>query len=297
MRTENSLGKLWVSLGVSLGILLGPLTAKAAVNVCSEGKDAAQVARTAYNGSDSDKKKYLPSGFTLVKTWSSTKYGGGDHAYLSTTTSSGKTVCHYAFRGLKTSKVNFLKLLKNMHTHTTCKTESGTKMGSCSKEAYNRYSTLRSSILSDIKSRSCTGGIRVYGHSMGGALASLLAAELYLLNSSTYGKSKAFLRTYTFGSPRVFKGSDANTWNDRVWLARWVYEGTDRFSDHAPSYPGSSYKFSHFGQAYRVKKTVKWFKAKYSYNTQSQNWAPSSISLTDHEASVYTTNMNKLKCK
>lgn len=287
----------WLAMALTAGCLV--TTNHAVANTCKDSKNAAQVARTAYNKKTSDKKKYLPSGYTYVKSWSSSKHSGGDHAYLSTTGSGSQKVCHYAFRGLDISAFKVLKELKKMHQSQTCQTASGKSMGSCSKAPYVRYLSLRNGILADIKSRksSCRGGIRLIGHSMGGAIASILAAELYMQDSRAYGKSSGYLRVYTFGSPRVFKKSAANNWHKRIWAARWVYQGMGKYNDHVPSYPSSKSGFSHYGQAYRVKKTLKFFKYKYSYGTRSQNWEPGSTTLTDHIAEVYTKNMNKLKCK
>jgi len=267
---------------------------QAQAGVCKDSKNAAQVARTAYNSKTSDKKKYIPSGYTYVKSWSKS----GQHAYLTTTKYKGKTLCHYAFRGL--SGNTFWKSVKNLGkliTSTTCKSSQNKNMGRCSKWVYESYKKIRSSVLSDLKKRKCTAGINIIGHSMGGAISALFAADLYLSNPGKYDAKKGFLKVYTFGSPRVFKKNNAKKYHGKIWTARWVYQGTGTFTDHVPSYP-SSKSFSHYGQAYRVRKQLKFLKYKYSWGKKSQNWAPKSLSLTDHEASVYTKNINKAKkCK
>ena len=276
-------------------VVVGCLSAasqQAQAGVCSDSKNGVKLAYTAYNTSTSDKKKYIPSNHTYVTKWTV----GSQHAYLTTTTESSKTVCHYSFRGLKKDVfIRTLKNLKKMGTKGTCKSQAGGSNGTASRWACRSYGRIRTKINADIASRNCDGGIRLYGHSMGGAIAVLMATDLWQQNATKYTKSTEFLKVYTYGAPRVFVKKTANYWQDKIWVARWVYQGLDTFVDHVPSYPSKS-TFKHFGQAYRVYK--KRFKKKRRWGTRGQDYAPKSTTLTDHEISVYYNAFKGVKnCK
>lgn len=264
--------------------------------LCQMAKDAVHLARTAFSDTK-DRNKFLDKKFKQVQTWSK----GSEFAYLVTSTVSGLEVCHYSIRGMKDLPI---KELKKMNKLVDCKTPASTSMnlaardlGRCNKVGYDRYLLLRSvGMVSNVMQRTnrgqCAGGVRINGHSMGGVIAPIFAAELYKINPKRF--SKAFLKTFTFGALRVFRTSDANFYHSRLDVQRWVYEGTDKFSDHVPSYPASSGGFRHFGQAYRAKKTCKNLKCSKSFNKESnQDWAPTSISVTDHAHTLYESMITK----
>jgi len=236
--------------------------------------------------------KYIPGGFKLVKSWRSNKYTNGDHVYLTLAQVNGMEVCHYNFRGLE-GVLNALSFLAKLAKTTNCYTKEGKSMGTCIQQGFQRYLTLRNYVRNDLAMRlkqgGCAGGLRFNGHSMGGVMASMMAAELWTFNPKFF--NKMYMRVYTFGSPRIFKNADANKWNQRLWIARWVYEGLGSAADPAPSYPRTAHGFSHFGQAFTMNRNVKSYiplRYHYQYGRKSQNWAPISTTLLEHGIKYYS---------
>jgi len=278
---------------------------------CTMSKNAAQVSRTAYNSSASDKRKYLPSGFTYRKSWSSSTYKGGDHAYMSESyiyiqqvskdptnktakpTFVKKKACHYTFRGLNLSNTEMLDEVKVMKKKVNCSSYNKRGMGSCSKAPYRRYLTLRNNIIAHIKVYIAKGRcdfLVLNGHSMGGAMAVLLAADLYLYNKSVYHNK--FVKVYTFGSPKTFEKSSASNWSSKLSITRWAYDDSKGLGDHVPRMPSSS--FAHLGRAYKIYRKFRLFKkSQYSYNKQSDQWTPSPKLFGTHAANYYTDALNK----
>jgi len=267
--------------------------------VCHESKAGMSMAHTAYT-SPAKKQSRLKHGLRYIKHWDG---GNNTHAFLATRTVEGLQVCHYAFRGLTSISLGTAAAMGNAKRCTTQKNQT---LGTCITEGFHRYNKIRTVVIEDVSQRiskgGCAGGVRLSGHSMGGVLASLLAAELYTINPNIF--TKKYMQTFTYGSPRVFKTSDANTWNSRLWVARWVYRGPEippgYYSDHVPSYPRSSSGFSHFGTAYIArKKRKKWgviklvHKFDYGFSSTSQNYAPTSTTTTDHKPGVYTKIVDK----
>jgi len=242
---------------------------------CKDFQNSAQLARTAYNSSASDKKKYLPSGHSYVKMWNIR----GEHAYLAM--KSG--ICNYVFRGLSgnISVKAFFKLGQRM----TCKTAKGQSMGSCIKNGYKRYQKIRGAILSDLNKRKCKA-VYIHGHSMGGVHANLFAAELYLRSPRKY--NKRYMKVFTYGALRVFEKSAADKWHRRLNAHRWTFH-----ADPVPAYPSRVDKFKHLGRAYRIYK-YHFFGWRYKYQKKSQDYQPFTI-VYDHKPSHYTDGLRKCK--
>ena len=243
------------------------------LGLCKESQNGASIVSTAYN-KNSDKQKYLPSGFKYIKSFYDSKTDG--HAYYATSKHYGLTVCHYGIRGLpKVNSLNALRqqiqLISNL-TPVSCYTTKKQKIGSCATGVYNRYLGLRkagllSHILSNVKGGHCKGGLRLDGHSMGGALVSLMAAELYMTDPKVYNKD--YMRVYSYGQLRQFTSSAADKFHKVINKLRWVNE-----LDYAPKYPGGV--FRHYGDTRFIKKVS----GGYSFTPKSQNYEPS-WSITD----------------
>lgn len=154
----------------SLCTLLHTQVATAGVS-CSMTKTTAQLSRTAYNSTVSDKKKYIPSNHTFIAAWSSKNYKGGDHAYtteakvsVSQITKDPKTFapkvsfiskkgCFYTFRGLNVSTTEMLSEFKSMTKTTSCSSKNNKSIGTCSKAPYQRYLTIRKAVVNHITRR------------------------------------------------------------------------------------------------------------------------------------------------
>lgn len=257
------------------------------LGMCRESLNGASVVSTAYN-KESDKQKYLPSGFKYVRSFNDS--GTDGHAYHATSKHGTLTVCHYGIRGLpKITSLDALRqqisALRNIHS-VTCSTAKGTKIGSCAGGVYQRLKGLRKAgllthIINTVKQGKCKGGLRLDGHSMGGAVVSLLAAELYLTDSKTFNKD--FMRVYTYGQIRQFKTSEADKFHKLITKRRWVNE-----EDYAPGFPPSGFK--HYGSTRLLRSS--------SNESKSQNYAPP-WSITDgwanHNSLRYLDRLKKCK--
>jgi len=291
-------------------------TPTAEASFCGVAKNSSQLARTAYNSSSSDKKKYLPSGFTYVTSYSNSKYSGGDHAYLVTShiplpapRKPGekpkivlKKACHYVFRGLNTSKISIksqMEEIGKMTKQTTCYTETKKSMGKCSERIYNRYKTLRTGLIKSvqnlIKKGSCDY-LRIHGHSLGGSMANLFAAELHLLDAKKFNTS--FMRVYTYGSPRVFSSSDANKWHTKISVTRWVYADKAKVvktvyqGDMIPELPVGGY--AHVGQTYMIYRRRYVTKSDvYTYEKKSRQWLAKHGLGWKHDVAHYAEGISK----
>lgn len=253
------------------------------VNRCQESQDGAKLCTAIY---PSEPLSAAPSTYKLIKQYTGTGKNGVMFFYTSRGT---HTLCHYVFKGVSPKKIQDLIASLTSAKRTNCSTSGGRGMGSCGVGFYDQYNDLRKSktvsdLLTRVNNWGCPGGIRIYGHSMGGALASLLAVELYLTNATLFNTTN--MRVYTYGTPRVFFKSAADNHQGKVNVLRWVHDG-----DPVPSVPPTALDFKHFGDAYEVKRS----NGKLKYKKEGQNYSPSISILNPTDSHKYTTYDQKLK--
>jgi len=112
--------------------------------------------------------------------------------------------------------------------------------------------------------------IYVFGHSLGGAVATVAAADL--VTSAEYKDYKVVL--ITFGAPRAFKESCAPEVNDYFKKGNpngheaWRFVS---FGDTIPSLPPSTFGFEHIGRVFYINKAIG---GKWTLQEQAQDFTP-----------------------
>jgi len=115
--------------------------------------------------------------------------------------------------------------------------------------------------------------IYIFGHSLGGAVASIAAADI--VTSKNYNGYKVVL--ITFGQPRAFKQSCASEVNDFFKKGNKFGHEAWRFAnygDGVPSLPPSSFGFEHIGRPFYINKPVG---GKWTLQEQAQDFTPYNI--------------------
>lgn len=256
---------------------------------CRESYEGAQLTTAIY---PSESLSALPKKFKLQKTIYGAKKNG---VMMFFTSDSPQTVCHVVFKGVSPSNLNDLMSAASSGNSLLCKTSSGKTIGHCGLGFYSQFEHMRrQGIIKYIQSwtlfNRCPGGLRIYGHSMGGAHASLLASELNITSSSFY--SKGFMRVYTYGAPRLYRIKDGDKFHKLISLVRWTNDG-----DPVPSVPLATpiLGFKHFGSAYEIKQKSS---TSYSFTSKSQDFAPVANFIKGFTLHKYTTYRDRLKyCK
>jgi len=177
----------------------------------------------------------VPS-FVLAATYSGGNVGG--RAALGTTDDGA---CHVTFKGTDSS-ADVVADMESAYLDA-CFTQDGEPMGDCGDGFIRQYGALRDDgLLDDLRAAvdagECPGGVYVYGHSLGGAEASLLGAELAIAPPGVD------VAVYTYGEPRTFSVESAEAYADTVDKVRWA-----RWGDPVVGVPYPSMGFSHYGDA------------------------------------------------
>lgn len=105
--------------------------------------------------------------------------------------------------------------------------DCGALNGQCVEAFYDDYVRLTQAglyddVLAMLNDGSCAT-VNIVGHSLGGAIADILAAHLYNAANNPLLTSK--LRVYTYGAPRVFDSTLANFYDRRILKTRWMTDG------------------------------------------------------------------------
>ncbi len=253
------------------------------VDRCQESQDGSLLATAIY---PSEPLSTAPSSYKLVKQYQGTSNNGVMFLY---TSKSPHTLCHVVFKGVSPTKIQDLVASLTSAKRTNCSSSNSRGMGSCGVGFYGQYQSLRNvKAISDLRSRielwGCPGGLRIYGHSMGGALSVLLATDLYTIDAVQFNPT--MMRVYTYGSPRVYHKNAANGYDGKINVLRWVHDG-----DPIPSVPPSATDFRHFGDTYEVKRSD----GKLKYKKQGQDYSPSISILDPSDSHNYTTYSKRLK--
>mmetsp|Transcript_10422 Transcript_10422/g.28374 ORF Transcript_10422/g.28374 Transcript_10422/m.28374 type:complete len:177 (+) Transcript_10422:2-532(+) len=147
-----------------------------------------------------------------------------------------------------------------------------------------------------LASDACANGLRITGHSLGGALASVAAADFQTLsdNGQLVGKggqagslllSPANFRTYTFGEPRSLLWYSADWFNARAAKVRWLNWG-----DPIASGPPPKFGFKHWGRAYEIENGGL-FDTENFFKHVPQNYGTSGFWPQNHRLDPYTTRL------
>ncbi len=266
--------------------------AKAAISTanlsCSTTAIAIKVAIAAYKkGQEAD---FLPVGFKQMKAYQGTAEGG----YAILVTGGTPVVCYVAFKGTSPSDIKDLKADLTSISSTDCKTSSGKEIGRCGKGFYKQYqSILEKGLVQDIhqlvETGKCPGGLRIYGHSLGGALSSILAAELVTEKPNVYNKE--MMQVETFGEPRSFRKKEANNLHRLIRKTRWMNWG-----DPIPSVPPSITDFHHFGTSRLINySNAIWGTDTWSFQAKRTDYSPNVSKPSNHKSEKYQERLQHCK--
>lgn len=253
------------------------------VDRCQESQDGSLLATAIY---PSEPLSTAPSSYKLVKQYQGTANNGVMFLY---TSNSPHTLCHAVFKGVSPTKIQDLVASLTSAKRTNCSASNSKGMGSCGTGFYGQYQSLRNvKAIDELRARielwGCPGGLRIYGHSMGGALSVLLATDLYTLDAAQFNPT--MMRVYTYGAPRVYHKNAANGYQGKIHVLRWVHDG-----DPIPSVPPTVTGFRHFGDTYEVERS----NGKLKYKKQGQDYSPSISILDPTDSHKYTTYNKRLK--
>jgi hypothetical protein len=164
----------------------------------------------------------------------------------------GNNACWLAFRGSQEDVDWSTNLISAVATD--CLASNNRSIGQCGVGFYASYDALRTAglvrKLAELHATArCPGGFRVVGHSLGGAVASIAAADLHTLSRDAApadglrlpALTAANFRVYTFGEPRSLRWYAADWFQTRVAKVRW-----SNWGDPIPASPPSSWGFKHW---------------------------------------------------
>ena len=235
------------------------------IDECPGARLGAQLSQAAYK---TDVAASLPLGYALHNTYTGISSAGG-FAYIATSNTAGGTACQVVFKGTD-SLVDVKKDLASALAEA-CEPEPGLNLGQCGSGFLEQYRSLRDQgLVADVQAMvgggECSGGLSVYGHSLGAALASLFTAELWTVDAALY--SPGFLKQVTFGEPRTFEPEDADRYQAAIDKDRWTNWG-----DPVPSLPPAILDFKHFGSAFEIYRQYHTFGSFFFYE-EPQDFSP-----------------------
>ena len=194
---------------------------------------------------EEDTASAMPEGVTFGKTFGGA--AGQGHAVFAFSNPE-EPVCHVAFRGTDSredAEVD-IRAMKKIDCHDA----NGKVFGRCGRGFYEMVESLwalgvRDEILSLVASGKCPGGIHLTGHSLGGAVASVMAGALQSEAPETF--HLYYMTVHTFGEPRSVDDETANRLHQRINKLRWVNWG-----DPVPAALGDAFGFRHYGTARQI---------------------------------------------
>jgi hypothetical protein len=225
--------------------------------VCVESQMAVHLALASYyNGTEL--KSYLPNHFTLVREFHASKAIQGvvwPQVPLSAEgfVATGAGACWVAFRGSQEDADWVTDITSAMSADA--RASNNHSLGQAGVGFYESWSALRSAglvreVVRLLKEGRCEHGVRVTGHSLGAAIASIAAADLFTLSAYPADAppelriarlTPSSLRVYTFGEPRGLRWYAADWFNSNVAKVRWLNWG-----DPIPASPPAFWGFKHW---------------------------------------------------
>lgn len=252
-------------------------------DICAESYEGAQLSSAIY---PSESIAALPAKFKQQKTIQGSSRDG---TMMFFTSDDPHTVCHAVFKGVSPQSIKDLVAALSSAKSEDCKTATNQNLGKCGSGFYTQYVALRNAgavsyVRSWVESWNCPGGLRMYGHSMGGSQAALLATELFTTDAKTYNRS--LMRLYTYGAPRLYTTTPANQYHSSISAIRWVNDG-----DAVPTTPPSSLNFRHFGSTYQIERN----NGKVTFSKEGQDYSPTPDLFNLDDAHKYGTYTSRLK--
>ena len=229
----------YVAWGAAL-LVAGPVLAKQAQVDCTELRRAVKASRAAYDVYEKPDSK--PS--SVIATFSGSPKLGG---FAILREGHQKDWCELAFKGTDITDVEDVLLDLAALIPAQCGRRGKEALGVCAAGFFIQYLSIRNTNkLFDALSRlrangKCTKGLLVTGHSLGGALASIFAADAVTQDPATYTKDT--MKLVTFAEPRVFGVRSAKRFHRLVKKERVI-----NFGDKVAAVPTPELGFSHFGR-------------------------------------------------
>lgn len=266
-----------------MGVLrdwVSPQTADCALNdsICAFSRINVGLSVASYE--EEDTQDDMPEGVTFGRTFGGAP--GQGHAVLAFS-HPDNPVCHVAFRGTD-SREDVDVDIESMKK-IDCLDASGNVFGRCGKGVHEMVESLwglgvRDEIFSRISAGECPGGVQLSGHSLGGAVASVMAGALQSEAPALF--HPYYMSVYTFGEPRMVDDETADRLHQRVNKLRWLNWG-----DPIPAALGDAFGYKHFGTTRQIYKESK---NTYSYNVKHQDYttyttAPSKV--LAHKSTTY----------
>ncbi len=241
---------------------------------CSASHVGLALATAIYTADDAQMEADIVTGvpsFVLAATYSGGSFGG--RAARGTTDDGA---CHVVFKGTDSS-TDVVADLESMYLEA-CTTEDGEPMGDCGDGFIRQYGALRDAgVLDDLRAAveagECPAGVYVYGHSLGGAEASLLGAEL------TVAPLGPTVHVYTYGEPRTFAVDAAEVYATTVDKVRWT-----RWGDPVVAVPYESMGFAHYGEARELYRS---WSGSFFVTQEEDDFAPYGFDPYQHATSAY----------
>jgi len=166
-----------------------------------------------------------------------------------------------------------------------CADGTGAHIGRCGAGVYHMIEDLwgegvREDLLARVKAGECPGGVHLSGHSLGGAVASVMAATLQSEAPEIF--HPYYMSVYTFGEPRMVDDETADRLHQRINKLRWLNWG-----DPIPAAIGDAYGYKHYGTAREIYEKNE---ETYSFSVKHQDYTSYTLApnkILAHKSSVY----------
>jgi hypothetical protein len=230
---------------------------------CAASIQGAMVASASYY--PDAETEHLPAGLSVAHRFA----GEGDGGFAFIAIESDSAVCHLGLRG--TDNGTDVSVDLKSYMTTACAVSDTVTLGQCGSGFLSHFKSLAKVGMLDtlaamVDAGECKAGLRISGHSLGGALSSLVSAYLYETDPETF--TMDYMKVHTFGEPRLLGDDSADSYQGLIAKLRWL-----NYGDPVPSAIGSTLGFRHFGEARLISSSNSfWGSASYSYLAKEQDF-------------------------
>lgn len=247
---------------------------------CEAARRAIAAARAVYD--DDPLARLDPAAWAVLGTY----HSGNTVGFVGQYVEGGARACYVAFRG--SDDVDDLLQSARSVVHAPCGALPG-RCGDGFVEAYGQ--AVASGLVDAVVARVEGGGcdtLTVTGHSLGGAIADLMAAHLYQRDPVRYGRG--FLDVQTFGAPRVYEagGALAERLHAELDKTRWI-----RWGDPVPAVP--LIDFGHVGTARLINNAFDWRarSTRWSFDVVDPDSSGAGLWPSNHQNSAYVEGLDR----
>tara|TARA_B100000674_G_C37779426_1_gene886488 strand:+ start:220 stop:1077 length:858 start_codon:yes stop_codon:yes gene_type:complete len=237
---------LTVLVGVIVGLPQGSHAKPPSVD-CDTMRQAARASRAAYSLYENPTRT---DSSVLAKFAGTPKLGG-----FAVLRKASKGRCELAFKGTDITDPEDIILDLAAAIPAQCGRRGKEALGVCAAGFFIQYLSIRNNSqlfaqLEKVRSQGqCQRGLLVTGHSLGGALASLFAADAVNRDPVTFAKSR--MKVVTFAEPRVFGVAPAERFHRLIDKDRVI-----NYGDKIAAVPMVKLGFKHFGRTLFLKEKL-----------------------------------------